>query len=130
MVDEAKLGLLASAVRGILEFKWKLGSKVRLRNKEAAAEAVFVEAILGPRTGVADSSLVLDLWQQLLALDGGRSIQWMRIVKLSLDGVWSRTLERVHSDENVAKRFCGDMLQDVHVVCEGNLVNVGLSGRW
>ncbi len=50
----------AAAEGGVYKVEGQLGAEVFLGGAQAAAEAVLVEAVLGPGAGVADAAAVLD----------------------------------------------------------------------
>ena len=117
-----------STIRRVLERKRNLGTQMFLCDKQAAAEAVLVEAVLGPRPSEADAARVLNLRKTLLGLDSLGGIQRMPVDPSALYLGRVRLVERVERHEDVAKGVAGDVLQDVHVVGEADLVDVATAG--
>lgn len=125
VISQSQLRLAPAAVRRVLKGKGELGAEMVLGDGEATAEAVLVEAVVCPRAREADAAPVLDVAELTLRAKGGGRVERVRVEEAALDGGGARPLERVEGDEDVAKGLPGDVLQDVHVVRQRHLVNVG-----
>ena len=79
-------------------------------NLQTAREAVFMETVLRPSARIADTSGVLDSWQQLLRPNRGSVIQRVMVLPESVDQFWFGGMEWVQRNENRTKRLHGDML--------------------
>lgn len=90
------------------------------RHLQAARKAIFVEAVLGPRAGVADAAPVLDRREPLLRADGGGVVEGVGKGPAALHEGGIRRVEGVQGDEDGAKGVGGDVLEQIEPVGEAD----------
>lgn len=114
---------------GLLELKGDVRAEVLDGHAEAGAEAIFVGALSRPGSRIRNPARVLDLGEALLGREDGLVEDCVPVCVPPLDGLRVGLVQRVEGDEDVPKGRAGDFLEDVHVVCEADLVNVARAGH-
>lgn len=95
---------------------------------DAGREGVFVEAVLGPGAGVADTPGVLDAREAALGADGSGGVEGVVVGPGAAGHLGGRGVDGVEGDEDVAVGGAGDVLEYVHVIGQADGGRAGVGG--